>query len=92
MWNVKFENKSYTVFNSFEEKMNQKIKYHLKNIRDWLNNEEELHTDILKMHGKWVGYHRIRIGKIRIVAYIDKESKTILIKHIGYRGDIYKKG
>jgi mRNA-degrading endonuclease RelE of RelBE toxin-antitoxin system len=90
MWKVVFSKRSYAVFNSYEEKTNQKIQYHLKNIKEWLNNENELHTDIMKLHGKWMGYHRIRIGKIRIIVYLDRKSQTIVIKNIGYRGDNYK--
>ena len=46
--------------------------------------------DVKKMKGAWKGYHRIRIGKIRIVLKTDFEKHTIFIDRIDFRGNVYK--
>jgi mRNA interferase RelE/StbE len=46
--------------------------------------------DVKKMKGKWKGYHRIRIGKIRMLVRVNFKERTILIDRIDYRGSVYK--
>ena len=46
--------------------------------------------DLKKMKGKWKGYHRIRIGKIRILTKVNFKQRTILIDRIDYRGSVYR--
>lgn len=43
-----------------------------------------------KMAGDWAGYHRLRVGHIRIIVWIDEPTKTIYVDHIGPRGDVYR--
>jgi len=40
--------------------------------------------------GKWKGYYRIRIGKIRVIFDISKESREIFVEKVDYRGRVYK--
>ena len=42
------------------------------------------------MVGEWAGYHRIRIGKLRIIYWFDKKEDIVYVDHIGPRGDVYK--
>ncbi len=46
--------------------------------------------DVKKMKGKWKGYHRIKIGKIRMILKIDFKNKISFIDKIDFRGDVYK--
>ena len=46
--------------------------------------------NVKHMVGEWKGYHRIRIGNVRVIFWIDQEEKIIYIDHIGPRGDVYK--
>ena len=46
--------------------------------------------NIIKLHGEWKDYHRIRIGDIRIVIQYDMEKNYLYVKRIGHRGDVYK--
>ena len=48
-------------------------------------------ADIKKLKGKWEGYFRLRIGKIRVIFTINKQKKKIIVRFADYRGDIYKK-
>jgi mRNA interferase RelE/StbE len=45
--------------------------------------------DVKKMKGKWKGYCRIKIGKVRMILRIDFKNKTAFIDKIDFRGDIY---
>jgi len=47
-------------------------------------------VDVKKMRGKWEGYHRVRIGKIRIILKADVEARTIVVDRMDFRGGIYK--
>lgn len=46
--------------------------------------------DVKKMKGKWKGYHRIRIGKIRMLLRMNFKERTIFIDRVDYRGSVYK--
>lgn len=42
------------------------------------------------MLGEWAGYHRIRVGNIRIIFWFEKTEDIVYVDHIGRRGDVYK--
>ncbi len=46
--------------------------------------------DIKKLKGEWLGFHRLRIGKIRVIFSVDFDTLDIEIYNIGSRGNIYK--
>lgn len=48
---------------------------------------EEL--DIKKLKGGLAGFSRIRVGKIRIIFQIRKNTDEIFVYDIAYRGDVY---
>ncbi len=43
-----------------------------------------------KMSGKYDGFYRIKIPPLRIIYFPDLKNKTILVRAIGFRGNIYK--
>ena len=45
---------------------------------------------VIQMAGEWAGYHRIRLGNIRVIFWFDEENDIVYVDHIGPRGDIYK--
>ncbi|MDL1973431.1 MAG: type II toxin-antitoxin system RelE/ParE family toxin [Deltaproteobacteria bacterium] len=47
-------------------------------------------ADVRRMSGKWAGYHRIRLGDIRMIYWFGEEDDIVYVDHIGPRGDIYK--
>ncbi len=65
----------------------QRIKRSLKELEDRLTDN----VDVKSMVGEWKGYHRMRIGHIRVILWIDRKLKIIYVDHIGSRGDVYKK-
>jgi len=42
------------------------------------------------MAGEWEGFHRLRHGDLRIIFLHDRKSDTIVVAHVGPRGDVYK--
>ncbi|MGD0388707.1 MAG: type II toxin-antitoxin system RelE/ParE family toxin [Tepidisphaeraceae bacterium] len=42
------------------------------------------------MAGEWVGFRRLRHGDLRIIYLHDRASDTVIIAHVGPRGDVYK--
>ena len=42
------------------------------------------------MVGEWAGYHRIRVGKLRIIFWFDEKDDVVYVDFIGPRGDVYK--
>jgi mRNA interferase RelE/StbE len=42
------------------------------------------------MAGEWAGYFRLRHGDLRVIYLYDRPSDTIVVAHIGPRGDVYK--
>ncbi len=55
-----------------------------------LNNEREAKALDIKRFTKTEKSFRLRIGKIRIIYQMDTAAKTIFVKRVGYRGDVYK--
>lgn len=49
---------------------------------------EEL--DIKSLEGEWQGFLRMRLGKTRIIFYVDDEEDILQVYNIGFRGNIYK--
>ncbi len=43
-----------------------------------------------KMSGEYDGSYRIKIPPIRIIYFPDLKNKTIWVRAIGFRGNIYK--
>lgn len=50
---------------------------------------EDVNIDIKKLTGEWTGFHRIRKGKIRIIAEFRFEDSAVFIEEIDWRGNIY---
>lgn len=50
---------------------------------------EDININVKKLKGKWQGYHRIRIGKLRIIIKVDKDNNYIIVDTVDFRGSIY---
>ena len=51
---------------------------------------KNVNIDLKKLVGNWKGYYRIRIGKIRVIFDVSKESREIFVEKVDYRGKVYK--
>jgi mRNA interferase RelE/StbE len=50
---------------------------------------EKINIDIAKLKGEWLGFHRIKIGKMRIIAEFNFDKKKVYIEVIDWRGSAY---
>ncbi len=46
--------------------------------------------NVKSIKGKWKGYHRIRIGRVRMILKMGFKEKTIFVDRMDYRGNVYK--
>lgn len=42
------------------------------------------------MAGEWAGHFRLRHGDLRVIYLYDRAADTLIVAHIGPRGDVYK--
>lgn len=52
---------------------------------------EAVAIDLKALGGVWKGYHRARIGKIRIVFKINLDAQTLFVEVVENRDRVYKK-
>lgn len=51
---------------------------------------QEINIDVAKLHGTWKDSHRIRFGKLRIIATFNFDTKFVLIERVDERGNVYR--
>jgi len=67
-----------------------KSKDRIKTVLKQLAHNPLGHPDVIDMVGEWAGYHRIRVGKLRITLWFDEKENVVYVDHIGPRGDVCK--
>ncbi len=66
-----------------------------RTIRVYLDNVTQLDNPADKGHpltGAWAGFHRYRVGQIRIIVAIERNIVTVTVLKIDRRDSIYKLG
>ncbi len=86
-WTLQYSNEALKF--AEREKLFDEIRQEIKKLVQRIKGEN-INIDIRKLKGEWLGYYRIRKGKLRIIFTIDKENKIIFIERIDYRGEVYK--
>jgi len=86
----------YEVFISHEaekyyKKQDKNSKRRINECIDNLSREPLSGPHIKRLHGELEGKHRYEVGNIRIVYEINTINKTVEIKAIRSRGDVYKR-
>ena len=72
------------------KRLPKETKDRIKDILKQLEKNPLKHSGIKQMFGEWAGYHRIRVGKLRIIFWFDTKEDIVYVDHIGHRGDVYK--
>ena len=72
------------------ERMDARIKAQLVAKLADLAKDPAAAPGVKAMAGDWTGYHRLRHGDLRVIFLHDRTADTILIAHVGPRGDVYK--
>ena len=88
--------KMYDVLVSHEaekyyKKQDKDTKKRINKCIDLLSKEPLFGSHIKKLHGEFEGKHRYEVGGIRIVYEVNVSHKTVEIRAIRSRGDVYKK-
>lgn len=52
---------------------------------------EDINVDIKKLAGEWGGFHRIRKGKLRVIAEFDFDAPSVFVEVADWRGGAYKR-
>ena len=88
MWKIDLSKQAH----KFTEKENINDDQIVLLIQKFINYSKGLdeNIDVRKMKGKWKGYHRIKIGKIRMVIKVDFKERVVFLDRIDYRGRVYK--
>jgi mRNA interferase RelE/StbE len=74
------------------ERMDARIKAQLKAKLEQLARNPAEMPGVKPMAGQWEGFCRMRHGDLRVIYFFDRSADTIVVAHIGPRGDIYKGG
>jgi mRNA interferase RelE/StbE len=87
-WRISFSSDSL----KFLTRNNLKDDFVIEKIRIALQkfNGEDANIDIKKLAGKWEGFYRIRVGRLRIIAEFQFEDFSVYIEEIDWRGNVYK--
>jgi mRNA interferase RelE/StbE len=72
------------------ERMDARIKAQLvRKLEALAQNPQTMHG-VKPMAGEWSGFFRLRHGDLRVIYLYDRAADTIIIAHVGPRGDVYK--
>jgi mRNA interferase RelE/StbE len=87
-WTIEFSDDSLKFLkknNVSEDYVVAKIKLALRKLRG-----ENVNINIKKLKGKWLGFYRIKAGKLRIIAEFRFNNNIVYIDRIDWRGNVYK--
>jgi mRNA interferase RelE/StbE len=74
----------------YVERMDVRIKAQLVAKLQELARSPGTMSGVKPMAGEWAGFYRLRHGDLRVIYLHDRVNDTIIIAHIGPRGDVYK--
>jgi len=72
------------------ERMDARIKKQLIARLEELARDPDIMSGVKPMAGEWAGFFRLRHGDLRVIYIHDRAGDSIIIAHIGPRGDVYK--
>jgi mRNA interferase RelE/StbE len=72
------------------KRLPKEIKERIKETLKQLESNPLNYPGIKQMYGEWTGYHRIRLGQLRVIFWYDSKEDIVYVDHIGPRGDVYK--
>lgn len=72
------------------QRLSQDQQIRIKQVLNQMRNDPLELSGIKSMVGDWAGYHRVRVGNIRIIFLVDKPKNAVYVDHIGPRGEVYK--
>lgn len=88
MWKINLSKQTDRFMRNKKIKDNEILSFINKFINYSKGSDENI--DVKRIKGKWKGYYRIRIGKVRIMLKVDFKEKIIFVDRMDYRGRVYK--
>jgi len=88
MWKINLSKQTDRFMRKKKIKDNEILSFINKFINYSKGSDENI--DVKRIKGKWKGYYRIRIGKVRIMLKVDFKEKIIFVDRMDYRGRVYK--
>ena len=88
MWKINLSKQTDRFVRNNKIKDNEILSFINKFINYSKGSDENI--DVKRIKGKWKGYYRIRIGKVKIILKVDFKEKTIFVDRMDYRGRVYK--
>ena len=88
MWKINLSKQTDRFVRNNKIKDNEILSFINKFINYSKGSDENI--DVKRIKGKWKGYYRIRIGKVRIILKVDFKEKIIFVDRMDYRGRVYK--
>ncbi|RJX16576.1 type II toxin-antitoxin system RelE/ParE family toxin [Candidatus Bathyarchaeota archaeon] len=79
--------RAYKTLSELDEKVRSRILIQLSDLQNFPF--LTMPHDLAKLKGK-ENYYRLRVGDIRILFKIDKQTKTVCVEKIGHRKRIYQ--
>ena len=89
MWTYNFSKSSLKFLEQVDGETKVRIKTKLLELADYLEGKSPALVDIKRLKGKWEGFYRLRVGKVRVILSFDLQQKAMVLHDIGFRGDIY---
>lgn len=86
-YHVSVAKKAQKFLDNLNSKERSRVIVHLKGLADYPFFDNSL--DIIKLRGE-ENFYRIRIGKIRVIFEVEKQSASILMRKISYRESAYE--
>jgi mRNA interferase RelE/StbE len=90
---VTFSTHAAKFLTSWDERNQERIRTKIKELVTSIDQQGIIpfrELQIKMLAGKWKGFMRMRIGKIRIIFRIDKEKQELLVYAIDFRGKVYR--
>lgn len=74
----------------YYKRQDKNTKQRINRCIEILSREPLTGSHIKRLHGELEGKHRYATGGLRIIYEVDTMNKTVEVKAIGRRGDVYK--
>ena len=89
MWTYSFSKSSLKFLEQIDREAKERIRARLLELGDYLEGKSQASVDIKRLKGKWDGFYRLRVGRVRVILNFDRQEKVMRVCDIGFRGDIY---
>lgn len=85
-WDIIYSETAEKQFAKLDKGVQRTLKTYLENVSQLENPADKGHP----LTGVWAGFHRYRVGQIRIIVEIERNIVTVTVIKIDKRDSIYK--